>query len=1047
MRQLIILLISLLLVAGSLAATLGSVQLREFELRGYADPTQVQDLPFTVPRPGVNVELLQYTEAELRRNLELIAKSNFRWLRQFVYWDEIETQPGSYDWAGWDRLAAALTDFPELELVAVLMNSPPWARASGGSPPTASAPPRSLAEFTAFASAFAARYGERIDYYQIWDEPNLADAWGGYEPKPLEYIALLAAARSGILGADADATIVAAALAPTTETGGRNISDIRYLDALYANDAGALFDIVAGKPYGFSASPLDRRVAESRLNFSRIIALRELMQDYGDGRKALWASHFGWNALPAGWTGAASIWGAVSASEQITYTVQALDRAHREWSWLGAMFLQHWQPAAPPSSAQWGFALLDQKGAPTALLEAIQAYPFPQVAQNGLFHARSAHARYSGVWQFSELGADIGWLPVTDSQLEFDFYGSDLSLLLREDEYLAFLYPEVDGAPANATQTDASGNAYIFLRSNSRQPELNLVPVARELPLARHTLSAAADQGWDRWALAGYAVSSGNLAAPYNRQIALGSLSALLSALVLLFALAAAPWAEWLPPLARLLTTLRSLTHLLATAVTSVFMLLAMLWTWDSPRASLLQREEVNVLLALLTGGALYLSPSFLLSIALAGLLFVLIYQRLESGLILTLFWAPFFLFPVTLHSYAIPMVEVMLLITAAAGGWRLMVWLGKTLQMGNSHYALIPGERFKSLTPIDWAALVLGLLALLSLLWTRYPGPALTELRSLIAEPLLFYLLLRGVKPDKQSLSRLFLTLVLSGIIVAVVGLYLYFVVGATITAEAGAVRLQSVYGSPNNVGLLFGRALPIALGFALVPLAARLRWLAAASFAVMAFALVLTQSVGALLLGLPAGIAAVLSSRYRKKALIPLIGLFIGGMLAFIMLTQVSARFANLLDFSSGTNFVRLRLWESSLDILSAQPLTGIGMDQFLYLYGGEYLRPDVVWNPDLSHPHNVLLDLWTRLGLLGVAAFLVIQAAFWRGILRLLRNYRAGDPLYFAMTIGLAGSMAGLLAHGLIDNSIFVIDLAFIFMFQLAAMQRLQELSSGR
>ena len=41
---------------------------------------------------------------------------------------------------------------------------------------------------------------------------------------------------------------------------------------------------------------------------------------------------------------------------------------------------------------------------------------------------------------------------------------------------------------------------------------------------------------------------------------------------------------------------------------------------------------------------------------------------------------------------------------------------------------------------------------------------------------------------------------------------------------------------------------------------------------------------------------------------------------------------------------------------------------------------------------------------------------------------------------------GSMAGLLAHGLIDNSYFVVDLAFIFMFQLAAMLSLSELADG-
>ena len=166
----------------------------------------------------------------------------------------------------------------------------------------------------------------------------------------------------------------------------------------------------------------------------------------------------------------------------------------------------------------------------------------------------------------------------------------------------------------------------------------------------------------------------------------------------------------------------------------------------------------------------------------------------------------------------------------------------------------------------------------------------------------------------------------------------------------------------------------------------------------------------------------------------------------LAFAALTQLSPRFANILDFSSGTNFLRLRLWESSLEIISDHPVTGLGLDQFLYLYSGEYVRPDAIWDPDLSHPHNVFLDFWTRLGIAGLALFLLIQAAFWKSLLPSLRSLRARDQLGFAMALGLAGSMAGLLSQSLIDNSVFVIDLAFIFMFQLALLLRLEETNAA-
>ena len=1046
MRQLLTILLCLALVGGSLAATLGTQQLRDFELRGYVDATQDHNLPFRTPRAGINAELLQYQPAEMRRQLERMRASNFHWLRQFARWDELEPRPGAFDWSGWDALVEQMRAFPELELVVVLMNTPAWARPQHPTRTlTTTAPPADLDRFAQFVSQFAARYGEAIDYYQIWDEPNLDDAWGGLEPRPAEYVALLETARRAILRSDPTATIVAAALAPTTETAGQNISDIRYLQAMYAHGARDLMDIAAGKPYGFEHSPLDRRVDESLLNFSRVIALREVMLENGDGRKPLWASHFGWNALPPGWQGDESIWEGVSQAEQLAFTRQAMQRARREWPWLGALFLQHWQPDAPLTSAQWGFALVQADGRPTPLLAALPAINAEPHAQDGLYHARNAYTRYSGIWQFSQRGADIGWLNTSDSHLAFDFFGSDVAMLVNEDDYVAFLYPQVDGEPANATQHDADGNAYIFLRSNNQQPQTTLAPIARGLPLGKHTLTAIADQGWDRWAIAGYAVSSGNLAEPYNRQIALGILTTLVSLAALFTSLVKAPWAEWLPRIALLSGGLGATLHLLLTGITSLAMMLAMLLTWGMPKPALFLRDEVNLLLALLTGGLLYFSPSLLLSLFCGLVLFVLLYQRLENGLILTVVWAPFFLYPVELHTYAFPMVEVMILLTTLAGLLRGLTALGSRLQMRNAGFPLFSWQLVRHVHWLDALVLCLVGLGVASLLWTRQLPSATTELRTLLVEPALFYLLMRCTRPNRTTLLRYCLALIAAAVIVSIIGLFQYFLGDMVIVAEAGTTRLQSVYGSPNNIGLLFGRAIPIALALLLTPLAARLRVWAGVSLLIMLPTLALTQSVGAILLGIPAGLAVVGLACYGRRARLPLLGASLAGLAGFGILTQISARFGGLLEIGSGTTFVRLRLWESALAMIRDHPLTGIGLDQFLYLYGGEYLRPDAVHDSDLSHPHNFALDFWTRLSLLGLLAFFAIQAIFWQLALRTLRAARGRDAPIFAMTVGLMGSMAGLLAHGLIDNSYFVIDLAFIFMFQLAAMLRLQELAA--
>ena len=1045
MRQLILVLVSLLLLSGSLIATLGTIHYREFELRGYVDPTMDQNLPFLSSRPGVNVDLRQYEPDSLRENLDLISESGFVWLRQFVYWDAIERIKNQYDWSQWDAIFSVLREYPRLEPVVVLMHSPQWARVSPpGTVVTETAPPQSLDDFARFAGRFARRYGDLLDYYQIWDEPNLDDAWGSLEPRPADYLALLSAGGQAIRAKDPSAKIVAAALAPTIETAGQNISDIRYLDAMYRLGAAELMDIVAGKPYGFSTSPLDRRVDEGVLNFSRIVALREVMLSHNDGRTPLWASQWGWNALPREWAGDASIWGSATVNEQIVYTLQAFDRAHRELPWLGAMFLHHWQPNEEASSAQWGFALIGPDGGPSELLKAVQRYDFPAVAQNGLFHARTEHARYSGVWQFSELGADIGWLETSDSQLEFDFYGSDLAMLLREDDYVAFLYPTVDDFPTNATAHDTDGNSYIFLRSDTHGPEQNLVPVARNLSLGPHTLRAVADRGWDRWAVAGYAVSSGNLSSAFNQQIAFGAIATLLSLTLLMLTFASSPWRRWIPHLGLVFAGMTATAHLALSSVASLVLLLAMMWTWTSHRPALFVRDEINILIALATGGVLYLSPTLLLTIVSGLVLFALVFHRLETGLILTLFWAPFFLSPVELYRFAFPMAEVLILITSVAAAIRFIVWLGEQYQMSNSNYPLSVKSLLSRIKIIDVGVAAIAVAAVLSLSWARHVEVAATELRTLFLEPLLFYVIFRAVRPSRRTIMYCVIALVFASILVCVIGMLRYFSGNDVIVAEEGARRLVSVYGSPNNVGLLLGRTIPFALALLLIGQSARTRIGLMAALLVMGMTALLTQSVGAMLLGIPIGIAVTLIAYAQRRALVPILGIAAALAAGVAALTQMSARFANILDFTSGTSFLRLRLWESAIEIILDHPILGIGLDQFLYYYSGKYVRPDAIWDLDLSHPHNFLLDFWTRLGIVGPVIFLVLQLAFWRITIINMKRLRSGDRIGFAITLGLAGSMAALLAHGLIDNSVFVIDLAFIFMFQLAATLRLRELA---
>jgi len=424
LRQWILFLTAACLCVGSVVAALATREARDYNTRGYTDPMRAEALPYRVPRLGVNAALEQYTPTERREQLARMNNIGVRWVRQELYWDDPALLAAdAAEWDVWDDIVAAVDEYEQIELILVLRGVPPGER-DERAPNHPYAPPQTPDTFAQFAGQVADRYAASVDTYQVWDEPNLTDAWGGLPPSPAAYAALLEASHTAIDAADPTATILSAALAPTTETGPLNINEWDYLEALYAYGAADTFDGVGAKPYGFGNPPGEREIDLDTLNFSRVVRLREIMEANGDSHKAVWASNWGWNALPADWDGQPSIWGEVDTATQATYTLGALDRAEQEWPWMAAMTLYHWQPAAPADDPVWGFALMDRNDQPTPLYNALKGREATKAAGIGWHAPDTTYATYQGVWTFGERGADIGWL--SDSRFAFQFHGTDV---------------------------------------------------------------------------------------------------------------------------------------------------------------------------------------------------------------------------------------------------------------------------------------------------------------------------------------------------------------------------------------------------------------------------------------------------------------------------------------------------------------------------------------------------------------------------------------------------------------------------------------------
>jgi O-antigen ligase len=1029
----ILALLSLVVLAGSLASLVVVAQQQHELMRGWENATDRDSvLPYAIPRPGVNADLLQYNPSQLRSQLSDMRDVGVVWVRQEFQWKDIEPSPGDYDWAKLDALVEAFETQPELELIAVLVTTPEWARESLARD-SVSSPPANIADFAGFVEGFTARYGAVIDYYQIWDEPNLTAAWGGLDPKAADYVALLQAAYTTIHEVDENATVIAAGLAPTVEQGPENYSDLLFLHAIYENGGAPYFDAVAAKPYGFDTGPYDRRVSEDVLNFSRFILLREEMVRNGDSDKTLWASQFGWNALPDNWEGDQSIWGSHTREEQLAYISAAYIRAADEWPWAGGLILEHWQPNVSYGDPLWGFSLIPQGADRIDTSATLFPYVGEQAAHPGRHHPSSPFAAYAGDWEFGELGADFG--QSGNSETTFVFHGTEIALELRQDNYRAYLIATVDDEQANALPNDNDGNTYIVLTSDDLQPHTVIVPVARNLEAGIHTLHLKAVRGWDQWALAGFRVAVEPGPDEDMLPIAFFALLAFLAAASLVMLTRRLRFSPSSLPLKAVVERLGCAGQRLMAGVASAILMIGMVMTLNNTLPAIIRRDPPGLILGVITAGVLYYSPWFALTITAGLVLGILIFQRLEIGLFLVIFWAPFFLFPIELYQLAFPMAEICLLITAV--GWALSLavrWAENT----RSGFKAQEKQPRANMNAIDWGILLLVVIAIISVTWSQHRAEALRELRTTVLEPALFYVLLRTTIRKPENALRLVDSFLLSASAVSIISLTMYLVGDSIIVAEGGSQRLAGIYGSPNNIGLLIGRAMPFALAYVLTSAKPR-KPAGLMAGGVMLVTVALTQSVGALLLGIPAGLFVVTILWRWRAALASIVTAIILSAVALIPLSN-HPRFARLTDLSGGTSFFRIRLWQSSIQMIQDRTIRGLGLDQFLYAYRGHYILPDAWQEPNLSHPHNILLDFWTRLGLGGVIALAWIQVAFWRTCWRSLRVFSAAEPSR-TIILGAMGSMAALITHGLVDNSVFVIDLSYIFVMLLALPTLLQ------
>ncbi|TAK32377.1 MAG: hypothetical protein EPO21_15275 [Chloroflexota bacterium] len=211
----------------------------------------------------------------------------------------------------------------------------------------------------------------------------------------------------------------------------------------------------------------------------------------------------------------------------------------------------------------------------------------------------------------------------------------------------------------------------------------------------------------------------------------------------------------------------------------------------------------------------------------------------------------------------------------------------------------------------------------------------------------------------------------------------------------------------NPNGIAGLLIVAVPFALAGSLrAPGWRRAGWVMASG--VLLLVTVATGSRGGLL-ALGAGVLGVLAAQWRR----PWISLWLLGLPAItLVLGWLGAQVLPWLDVPGTGELGRVDLWHTSFYMVQDFPLTGVGLGAFPAVFQALYAG-----DPKVTNPHNLFLQTYLDLGVLGLIGLLWI--VLWG--LRVAFSPRVADsPVRSWIRTGLAGAWLAFLVHGSFEAS---------------------------
>ncbi|HCC22624.1 TPA: hypothetical protein DF272_00390 [Candidatus Falkowbacteria bacterium] len=420
----------------------------------------------------------------------------------------------------------------------------------------------------------------------------------------------------------------------------------------------------------------------------------------------------------------------------------------------------------------------------------------------------------------------------------------------------------------------------------------------------------------------------------------------------------------------------------------------------------------------------------------------VLSWRRMNLAVGFLIMALPTYLIRFDVAGIPMTVLEVMILVVIMVFFIkRRQMFFTKKLRFIYFYKNLVEGLCFSN---YKWLMLAILVVATLAVWFSPARLAALGVWKAYFVEPMLLFVVIINTIKTKEDFWQLINFWGVGAVIVSAAAIY-QKITGQFIPNELWAAeetrRVTSFFGYPNAVGLYLapvvvmfaGRLITRKAGFARMMEWTGLKsviidfWVIICGAAAIWFA----KSEGAMVAVLVGGL--ILGLLIKKLRVLTLMTVA-AGLLVLLLVPEIQTLVmakATLSDFSGN---IRLIIWRETIQMLGDSPIWGGGLAGFQTAIAG-YHHAARVFEIYL-YPHNIILNFWSELGILGVIFFSFLLIKFFYNY---FKAYRENQAIYLI----LIAVMTTILVHGIVDVPYFKNDLSvgwwFLFALSVVLIKR--------